>query len=122
MARRGRAQEVRDEIWPPQILIPKESGNGFEQMTIEMYHGRRERIADQSFFEREIHRVTDQFGTMAHVWSTYEWNRGPDSTERGRGINSIQLYFADSRWWVSSWIFVSESIERPLPTKYLAPS
>lgn len=103
----------------PKILIPNGKNQDFTQLTIEEYHLRRDQIADQSFFEKEINRITEQFGNMAHVWSTYEWNRGSESSECGRGINSIQLYYAENRWWVSSWFFVSEDELNPIPEKYL---
>ena len=45
------------------------------------------------FFEREIHRVTHAFGTIRHVFSTYEERRTPDGPVLGRGINSIRLFW-----------------------------
>src|SRR5688572_1075540 len=55
----------------------------------------------RGFFEREIHRVTQRFGPMAQVFSTYEWRTTPDGPVGGRGINAIELYFDGKRWWIS---------------------
>lgn len=98
----------------PLILIPQAGGESFKRFTLQEYLDRSPPIAEKNFFEKEIHRNTQQYGHMAHVWSTYEWHRGPNSVERGRGINSIQLYFSDNRWWVAAWIFVSEDAQNPL--------
>jgi hypothetical protein len=74
------------------------------------------------FFEREIHRVTQEFAGMAQVFSTYEWT-APTETgpQRGRGINSIELVFDDGRWWITSAQWASETPDRPIPAQYLPP-
>ena len=35
-------------------------------------------LAKEGFFEYEIHRVTERYGPIAHVWSTYESKRTLD--------------------------------------------
>lgn len=73
----------------------------------------------QAFYEREIHRVTQRFGPMAQVWSTYEWRTTPNGPVGGRGINAIDLYFDGTRWWIASATWTSESPENPIPAEYL---
>lgn len=68
------------------------------------------------FWESEIHRKTELFGNIAHVWSTYKTKRGNGS--RSRGINSIQLYNDGNRWWIISWMFDSERRGNTIPEKY----
>ena len=72
------------------------------------------------FFEKEIARRTEQFGNIAHVWSTYESRHNADDPEPFmRGINSIQLFHDGSRWWIVSIYWQQESTDCPIPEKYL---
>jgi hypothetical protein len=73
----------------------------------------------EGFFEREIHRVTQRFGPIAQVFSTYEWRRTPDGPVGGRGINSIELFYDGTRWWISSAMWTAETPENPIPQAYL---
>ncbi len=71
------------------------------------------------FFEKEIARRTEQFGHIAHVWSTYESRHTVDDPEPFmRGINSIQLFYDGTRWWIVTIYWQHESTEHPLPEKY----
>ena len=72
------------------------------------------------FFEREISRRMEEFGAIAHVFSTYDSKRAPsDSVPFARGINSIQLMNDGTRWWVVTIFWDSERPDNPLPAKYL---
>lgn len=72
------------------------------------------------FFEKEIYRVTERFGNIAHVFSTYETYRTASDTEPfARGINSIQLLFDNNRWWIVNIYWQAESDTLQLPTEYL---
>jgi hypothetical protein len=72
------------------------------------------------FYEKEIARRVEHFGSIAHVWSTYESRHDPSDAEPFmRGINSIQLFHDGKRWWVLSIYWQHESTKQPLPTKYL---
>jgi hypothetical protein len=76
-------------------------------------------FAEHGFYEKEIARRTERFGNIAHVWSTYESRHNPDDPEPfGRGINSIQLFYDGSRWWIVSIYWQQESTEHPIPAKY----
>ena len=65
-------------------------------------------IFKDGFFETEIHRDVQQFGSMAHVWSTYESRQKADGPVIDRGINSIQLYFDGTRWWIAAVMWQDE--------------
>src|SRR5438045_958807 len=55
------------------------------------------------FYEKEIARRTEHFGSIAHAWSTYESRHRPqDPDPFMRGINSIQLFYDSKRWWIVS--------------------
>jgi hypothetical protein len=73
------------------------------------------------FYEREIHRVTEQFGNVVHAFSTYESRRTANPAEApfARGINSIQLLKDGDRWWVVSIYWQAEQPDTPIPAKYL---
>jgi hypothetical protein len=72
------------------------------------------------FREREIHRRTTRYGSLAHVDSTYETVIGTDHPTTSRGVNSLDLYFDGTRWWIANVIWQSES-ERfaPIPAELL---
>jgi hypothetical protein len=77
-------------------------------------------LEKNGFFEREIARRTEQFGHIAHVWSTYESRHKADDPEPFmRGINSIQLIYDDTRWWFVTIYWQHEDVDNPIPEKYL---
>ena len=88
-------------------------------MTLAEYHEGAMSNNNPAFYEDEIHRVTQRFGNVAHVWSTYAWRRSKDGPVEGRGINSIQLYHDGDRWWITAWIFDSERDDLPIPAAFL---
>ena len=88
-------------------------------LTLAQFHEGAQRSGNPAFYEVEIHRLTQQFGNVAHVWSTYAWRRSEDGPVEGRGINSIQLYHDGERWWITAWIFDSERDELPIPAAFL---
>jgi hypothetical protein len=47
----------------------------------------------EGFYEVEIHRITEEYENVAHVWSTYEMRNSPESTPFMRGVNSYLLLF-----------------------------
>jgi hypothetical protein len=76
-------------------------------------------FAKRGFYEKEIARRTEQFGQIAHVWSTYESRHNADDPEPFmRGINSIQLFYDGTRWWIVTIYWQQESTEHPIPAKY----
>ena len=76
-------------------------------------------MVERGFFEKEIHRVSERFGPIAHVWSTYESRRIEDGPVIGRGINSIELFWDGKRWWIANAIWTDETKENPIPKEYL---
>ena len=71
------------------------------------------------FFEVEIHRVGEEYGHIAHLFSTYESRRSVDDPEPfARGINSFQLMWDGERWWVLTIFWDSEREGQPIPARY----
>lgn len=80
----------------------------------------RDYFDKNGFFETEIARRTEQFGRIAHVWSTYESRHSPEDPEPFmRGINSIQLFHDEERWWIVTIYWQHESSGQPIPVEYL---
>ena len=73
------------------------------------------------FFEREIGRKTETFGTVTHAFSAYDSKRTlQDAQPFARGINSIQLLNDGKRWYVVTIFWDSERPDNQIPAKYLA--
>jgi len=73
-------------------------------MTLADYHGdNAPRL--QGFYEKEVGRVVSRSGNMVHVWSSYTSALTEDGEPYTRGVNSITLFFDDSRWWIMGWMF-----------------
>jgi hypothetical protein len=72
----------------------------------------------EGFFEHEISRIVEEYGGLAHVWSTYEVRSTPDGAATSRGVNSISLFYHADRWWIASWSTQLEG-KSPLPSKYV---
>lgn len=77
-------------------------------------------LEKDGFFEKEISRKTDQYGSVVHIFSTYESRRTvKDEKPFMRGINSIQLWFDGKRWWILSVFWQGETADNPIPQQYL---
>jgi len=92
-----------------------------QMLDVEGYIARVEPLIEKKgFYEKEIARRAEQFGQIAHVWSTYESRHDPSDPEPFmRGINSIQLFNDGKRWWIVSIYWQHESAQHSLPEKYL---
>jgi hypothetical protein len=73
---------------------------------------------DQGFFERQTNLVVEQYGDIAHAFTTYE--KGPYEPRRvqARGINSVQLVKREGRWWILAITWDEENSAGPLPERY----
>ena len=77
-------------------------------------------LEKDGFFEKEISRKTDRYGSVVQLFSTYESRRTlKDEKPFMRGINSIQLWFDGKRWWVLTIFWQGESEDNPIPKEYL---
>ena len=79
-----------------------------------------EYFKNNAFYEREAHRVVEQYGHIAHAFSTYESRSAPDAKPFVRGINSFQLFHDGKRWWVVTIFWNDEGSAGAIPAKYLA--
>lgn len=74
---------------------------------------------DKGFFEHELHRITETYGTIVHIFSTYENGEKKGAPAARRGINSIQLFYDNHRYYIVNIFWCIESMGFPLPEKYL---
>jgi hypothetical protein len=117
---------MRTLFIPEARLIPtgkRPDGTGVRRvLSVEDYvTGSGPSLEKNGFFEIEIGRKMEQFGSVVHVFSTYESKRAlSDEKPFMRGINSIQLWNDGKRWWIVNIFWQSETAETPIPAKYLS--
>lgn len=79
-------------------------------------------ITTYGFTEQELSRKVDRFGNLVHVWSTYAGRftgEGAPVTGTMRGINSIQLAWDGTRFWILNLSWDAERPGLTLPKAYL---
>ena len=77
-------------------------------------------LEKNGFHEREVARRVEQYGAVAHVFSTYEsFHSKADKEPFMRGINSFQLFNDGKRWWVLTIYWQPETPTLPIPKEYL---
>jgi hypothetical protein len=105
----------------PDAPLTGQEEYGSRVLTPEDYIARSSALLEErGFFEREIARRTEQYGHIAHAFSTYESrHKAEDAKPFQRGINSIQLMNDGKRWWVVSVFWEGETERTVLPEKYL---
>ena len=118
-------QRFRSLFAPGARLIPsrpKQDG-GAEALVLDVegYITRSDNFFRQNgFFEKELTRTTEQFGNVAHAFSTYaSYRSAADTAPFTRGINSIQLLKDGARWWVVSIFWEAERPGLTIPAPYL---
>jgi hypothetical protein len=121
-------ERERALFFPDARVVPTASKAGDNEskltpqlLDVEGYIARVEPFfRETGFYETEVARRTEQFGQIAHVWSTYESRHSPDEPEPFmRGINSFQLFHDGARWWIVNIYWQHESAAHPIPEKYL---
>ena len=90
-------------------------------LSVEDYIARSSATLEKGgFFEREIARLTEKFGHIAHLFSTYESRRkAEDPVPFNRGINSFQLMNDGKRWWIVTIFWEAEGPDSPIPPEFL---
>jgi hypothetical protein len=102
----------QSDIYAPGARLVRINDDGIFEFDSDSFQANLESMiasgALPSFWEGELWRETRQFGEMAHVLSAYESRRGRHGDFLARGVNSIQLYRRDGRWWISAMIWRRE--------------
>src|ERR1700760_2346462 len=98
------------------VSITKDGKAKMHYMSLKEYH----RLSDagleaEGFDEHEISRKVEKFGSVYHVWSTYESRNSPGGPIIERGINSIELFYDGARFWIMGWYYDSERKNNAIP-------
>ncbi|RYU90116.1 hypothetical protein EWM62_11275 [Mucilaginibacter terrigena] len=100
--------------------VDKQGKQHFNLMPLKEYHRLSDGyLAKDGFYEKEISRKVQKFGSIYHVWSTYESRLTATSPVFARGINSIELFYDGTRFWLLGWFYDEERKDNPLPAEYL---
>jgi hypothetical protein len=90
-------------------------------MSVEDYaKGAGSYFAKNAFYESPIVNRIETFGNVTQVFSSYESRHAPAEPPFARGINSIQLLYGGSRWWIVSILWDQERGDNPLPKELAA--
>ena len=104
-------------------LIPTgkvaDGGYIYRTMTPEEYITMFSTRIKTGFFEKELKRETVSFGTVYHAFSTYETRETQNGPSTNRGINSIQLFKDQDRFYIVNVFWCAESMGFNLPASAL---
>src|SRR5256885_1876919 len=111
----------QNEIFAPGARLVRINDTGILTFDVDSFRKDFEQMIDSgelpSFWEGEIWRETRLFGEMAHVLSAYETRRTRNGPLLNRGVNSIQLFRRDGRWWISAMIWRRAGKNVTIPDK-----
>jgi hypothetical protein len=71
----------------------------------------------RGFYETEIHRATHRVNDIARVLHL-RMHRARRPGLRG-GVNSLELYWDGTRWWIAGAVWIDEAPGHPLPADVL---
>src|SRR6056297_729438 len=114
-------QFERDKyIHSPNAVITRLDENGVaESHTLEAEYIPLALSPKTDFHEKELKRSVSQFGNIAQVWSAFEIRTDPEIATNIRGLNSIQLHYENSRWFIDSWTCEMEQHKNPLVSNFI---
>ncbi len=111
----------QSEIFAPAARLVRITDEGIFEFDHHSYRANLEAMIDSgalpSFWEGELWRQTHQFGELTHVLSAYETRRSRHGDVLNRGVNSIQLFRRDGRWWISAMLWRREGREVRIPDR-----
>lgn len=91
------------------FLTPDEYADSSDSQTVK-----------SGFFDRNPANQMEQFGLMAHVYSTYESRSDPnDAKPMARGIKSFELLNSNHRWYIVQVYWDSERPDNLIPEKWM---
>lgn len=72
------------------------------------------------FFERELGRKVERYGNIVHLMSAYDSRRtAADPAPFARGVNSFQLWYDGTRWYVVTIYWEQETPGTPIPPAWI---
>ena len=112
---------------PEARMIPnrEQRGGQFSVLTVEAFIAWVDSVTtvggpgDKGFAEEGVHNLIEEYGDVAHVFSTYQKRYWDEDRIIGRGINAIQLVRKDGRWWIVSVVWDEDYAAGAIPDEYL---
>ncbi len=102
------------------VGLDREGNTRKTPMTIDSYiKNAGKSLEKNGFFEEEVGRTSNTYGHISQLFSTYISKRTADGEVFQRGINSIQVMYDGSRYWIVNILWFSENDKFPIPKKYL---
>lgn len=75
---------------------------------------------NEGFFDHTLAMQVQQFGVMAHVYTSYESRKNRnDPKPFVRGVKSFDLLSSGGRWYITQVAWDRESKDNPIPEIYL---
>jgi hypothetical protein len=102
------------------LIIVAEGANGalkYSVLTLDDWITRVKARGSALLEEKQVKFSIEDFGGIAHLWSTYVLHS--DGKQVARGINSIQAVKVGGGWRVSGIQWQAESATLPLPKELL---
>lgn len=118
--------QAMNELFHPSARLTRITPEAIDYFTRDSFQAMAMEMLDRgvytSFFEIEIARSVQVFGSLAHVLSAYETKRCPAAAScLSRGVNSIQLLRSGATWQIHSLLWDEESTDHPLHLSALFP-
>ena len=116
---------MRSLFYPGARLIrtapKKEGGMSATSFSVQDYIDRASVYFEKNgFSEKESFRHTENWGNILQAFSTYESRHdAKDAAPFARGINSFQLFFDGTRWWILTIYWQEETPDNPLSAEFL---
>jgi hypothetical protein len=116
---------MRSLFYPGARLIrtasKKEGGMSATSFSAQDYIDRASIYFEKNgFSEKEITRHAEKWANILQAFSTYESRHdAKDAAPFARGINSFQLFFDGTRWWILTIYWQEETPGNPLPAEFL---
>lgn len=102
------------------VFIDQMGGKVQKQtLTVEEYIENWRSYSQPYFREQIIHRVSERFNNIVHVFATFENYQSPDGKVNERGLTSYQLWYDGNRWWIVNLL---EQDGDPIPEHYFGKS
>ncbi|GAB4510279.1 MAG: hypothetical protein Tsb004_12820 [Allomuricauda sp.] len=93
----------------------REGNRAFGYFTPEGYIERNAPFfKERGFYEEELERITNKYGGIAQVFTSYQFRFEEKGEVVQRGVNSIQLIYEKDRWYITQLFWEGESEKVPL--------
>jgi hypothetical protein len=97
--------------------VPKTGPADVTVLSMEDYIARSSKGAPAGFYEIPIAYEMQSFGRMTHVYESYGLHHTRDDQPYVRGVNSWELLFDGTRYYVLQVYWDTERADNPLPAK-----